>query len=213
MEIISTNIGRPTTVIWNGKNEQTGIFKSPVEEPLFLGKTDVAKDSVIDRKHHAGINKACFLFSVDHYDYWKKLYPDLEWKWGMFGENLSVSGLDESIVRIGDIYKIGSALVQISQPREPCYKLGIRFNDQGILKKYIDYGYPGTYVRILEEGEVRKGEQFILIEQSTNELTVKDFFQLLFMRKKDPKILELALTNLALPEYKRERLKKYQAKP
>ncbi|MUH38050.1 MOSC domain-containing protein [Zobellia amurskyensis] len=212
MKIISTNIGSPTNITWNGKEEQTGIYKYPVDLPLFLGKTDVAKDTVIDRKHHAGVNKACFLFSTEHYEYWKSLYPSLAWDWGMFGENLSVSEFDESIVRIGDIYKIGSALVQVSQPREPCYKLGIRFNNQSILKQYIDYGFPGTYVRILEEGEVTKGDELILMEQSKNELTVKDFYQLLFMRKKDLQILQLALTNTSLPEYKRERLKKYLPK-
>ncbi|WP_400073987.1 MOSC domain-containing protein [Zobellia russellii] len=212
MKIISTNIGSPTTITWNGKEELTGIFKYPVEAPLFLGKTDVANDTVIDRKHHAGLNKACFLFSTEHYEYWKSLYPSLDWNWGMFGENLSVSNFDESVIRIGDIYKIGSALVQVSQPREPCYKLGIRFQNQSILKQYIDYGFPGTYVRILEEGEVKVGDELLLVEQSQNALTVKDFYQLLFTRQKDPQILQLALTNTSLPEYKRERLKKFLPK-
>ena len=130
----------------------------------------------------------------------------------MFGENLSVSNFDESVIRIGDIYKIGSALVQVSQPREPCYKLGIRFQNQSILKQYIDYGFPGTYVRILEEGEVKVGDELLLVEQSQNALTVKDFYQLLFTRQKDPQILQLALTNTSLPEYKRERLKKFLPK-
>ncbi|MBT9189725.1 MOSC domain-containing protein [Zobellia russellii] len=212
MKIISTNIGSPTTITWNGKEELTGIFKYPVEAPLFLGKTDVANDTVIDRKHHAGVNKACFLFSTEHYEYWKSLYPSLDWNWGMFGENLSVSNFDESVIRIGDIYKIGSALVQVVQPREPCYKLGIRFQNQSILKQYIDYGFPGTYVRILEEGEVKVGDELLLVEQSQNTLTVKDFYQLLFTRQKDPQILQLALTNTSLPEYKRERLKKFLPK-
>jgi len=212
MKVISTNIGSPTTITWNGKEEQTGIFKYPVAEPLFLGKIDVAKDSVIDRVHHAGVNKACYLFSKNHYAYWKNLYPNLDWDWGMFGENLTVSNWDESKIRIGDIYKLGTALVQVSQPREPCYKLGVRFKDQGILKKYIDYGFPGTYVRILEEGKVKKGDELVLVEQSKNELTVKEFYNLLYMRTKDPEILQLALSNKALPEYKRERLKKYSSK-
>ncbi|MBU2973623.1 MOSC domain-containing protein [Zobellia sp. B3R18] len=212
MKIISTNIGSPTTITWNGKEELTGIFKYPVEAPLFLGKTDVANDTVIDRKYHAGVNKACFLFSTEHYEYWKSLYPSLDWNWGMFGENLSVSNFDESVIRIGDIYKIGSALVQVSQPREPCYKLGIRFQNQSILKQYIDYGFPGTYVRILEEGKVKVGDELLLVEQSQNALTVKDFYQLLFTRQKDPQILQLALTNTSLPEYKRERLKKFLPK-
>lgn len=209
MKVISTNIGKPTTFEWNGREEQTGIFKYPVDEPLFLTKADVQKDTVIDRKHHAGVNKACYLFAADQYSFWKHKYPKLEWNWGMFGENLTVLGMDESLIRIGDIYKIGTALVQVSQPREPCYKLGVRFNDQNILRQYVDHAFPGTYVRILEEGEVRKEDEIILIEQSENTLTVKQSFELILARKKDPILLRLAIENLALPEYKRERLKKF----
>ena len=209
MKVISTNIGEPTTFEWNGKKEQTGIFKYPVDQPLSLGKTDVGKDTVIDRKHHAGVNKACYLFAADQYSYWKHLYPKLEWDWGMFGENLTVLGMDESLIRIGDIYKIGTALVQVSQPREPCYKLGIRFEDQGILKQYVDHAYPGTYVRILEEGEVQKEDELTLVEQSENALTVKQSFEVILSRKKDPDLLQLAISNPSLPKYKRERLKKF----
>jgi len=100
-------------------------------------------------------------------------------------------------------------LVQISQPREPCFKLGIRFGTQQILKEFIEYGFPGTYVKILEEGQVSSGDKLILIEPSANSLTVQQFFKLLYAKEKDEKILRLAIENLALPEYKRERLKKY----
>lgn len=209
MRIVSTNIGRSTSFLWNGKEEKTGIFKYPVSKPLFLGNTDVEKDMVIDRKHHAGINKACFLFSADEYPYWKKEYPDLDWDWGMFGENLSVEGLDESILRIGDIFKIGSATVQVSQPREPCYKLGVRFKDQKIIKKYIEHGHPGTYVRVLQEGKVKIGDNLQVLEQSKNALTVNQFFNLMFAKKKPTEILRLFMANDLVPEYKKERMKQY----
>tara|TARA_R110002074_G_scaffold100114_2_gene216400 strand:- start:1751 stop:2398 length:648 start_codon:yes stop_codon:yes gene_type:complete len=209
MKIISTNIGKATTFLWNGREEQTGIFKYPTDEPLFLSKMDVLKDTVIDREHHAGINKACYLFPSDHYPYWKGMYPELNWDWGMFGENLTVEGLDESIMRIGDIYKIGNAVVQVSQPREPCYKLGVRFGNAKILKEFIDYGSSGTYVRILEEGEVKNGDELILQEKSENTLTVKECFQIILAKQKDPVLLQKAINNPSLPEYKRDRLKKY----
>jgi len=208
MKIVSTNIGTSTTFLWNGKEEQTGIFKHPVPEPLFLTLNDVSNDTVIDRVHHAGSNKACYLFAADNYPYWKKLYPQLEWNWGMFGENLTVEGLNESIIRIGDIYKIGTALVQISQPREPCYKLGVRFKDQSILKKFIEHGHPGTYIRILEEGEVKKGDEVQLVEQSKNTLTVKQFYEM-FAKNKSKKILSLFMNNTSVPQYKKERYKKF----
>ena len=209
MKIISTNIGNPTTFLWNGKHEKTGIYKYPTSESLFLGKTDVDKDTVIDRKHHAGEPKACYLFSSDYYGYWKNLYPQLNWDWGMFGENLTVEGMDESKIRIGDVYKIGAALVQVSQPREPCYKLGIRFGNQEILKQFIDYGHPGTYVRILVEGHVKKGDVLELMEKSKNKLTIKKYYGLLYSKEKDIDIVKLAYNNQALPDYKRKRLKKY----
>jgi len=209
MKVISTNIGNPTTIHRNGKEEETGIFKYPTNKPLFLGKTDVLKDTVIDRKNHAGIDKACYLFSADQYPYWKKMYPELEWNWGMFGENLTVNGLNEADMRIGDIFKIGSALVQVSQPREPCFKLGVRFGTQEILRQFIDHGFPGTYVRILEEGEVQMNDELILVEKSQNPLSVKQFYELLFAKEKDLEIVKLAINNPSLPEYKRVRLKKY----
>ncbi|RAJ05599.1 MOSC domain-containing protein [Arenibacter echinorum] len=209
MKIISTNIGKATTFLWNGREEQTGIFKYPTDQPLFLSKMDVLKDTVIDRVHHAGINKACYLFASDHYPYWKGMYPELNWDWGMFGENLTVEGLDESTMRIGDIYKIGNVLVQVSQPREPCYKLGVRFGNPKILKEFIDYGYSGTYVRILEEGLVKNGDELILQEKSENTLTVKECFQIILAKEKDPILLQKAINNPSLPEYKRDRLKKY----
>ena len=209
MKVIAANIGNPTTIYRNGKEEQTGIFKYPTNEALFLGKTDVLKDTVIDRKNHAGIDKACYLFSADQYPYWKKMYPELEWDWGMFGENLTVKGLNEADMRIGDIFKIDNALVQVSQPREPCFKLGVRFGTQEILRQFIDHGFPGTYVRILEEGEVKTNDELILVEKSENPLTVKQFYELLFAKEKDLEIVKLAINNPSLPEYKRARLKKF----
>ena len=209
MKIISTNLGTTTTFLWNGKEEATGIFKYPCEQPIFLGNNDVQNDIVIDRVHHAGENKACYLFSSEEYTYWKPLYPNLAWNWGMFGENLTVEGLDESQIRVGDIYRIGDALVQVSQPREPCYKLGVRFGDKKIIKQFVKRALPGTYVRILEEGYVKTGDLFELIEQSENMLTVQQFYNLVLKKEKKPTLLQLALDNPSVPLYKKERLRKF----
>ena len=209
MKVISTNLGTPTNFMWNGQEEQTGIFKKPVSESLSLTINDVSNDTVIDRVHHAGINKACYLFASDNYPYWKKLYPELDWNWGMFGENLTLEGLDEYRMRIGDVYKLGTALVQVSQPREPCYKLGVRFGTQDILRQFIDHNRPGTYVRILEEGEVKIGDRMELQQQSENTLTIKQFYELMFMREKPKELLTLFLDNPSVPQYKKERYKKY----
>jgi MOSC domain-containing protein YiiM len=209
MKVISTNIGKPVTFEWNGKEEQTGIFKYPTETPLFLTKSDVRNDTVIDRVHHAGINKACYLFSAAYYPYWKNVYPNHEWDWGMFGENLTVEGLDESLMKVGNIYKIGEAMVQVSQPREPCYKLGVRFGTQDILKQFIDHNHPGTYVKVLEEGYVAKGDSIELVKESENALTVQQFYELMFLKEKPKELLQLFMNNEAVPQYKKDRFKKY----
>lgn len=210
MKVISTNIcNEPKTFVWNGKEEQTGIFKYPTTEKLFLTKSDVQKDTIINRVNHGGENKACYLFSADQYPFWKEKYPNHDWNWGMFGENLTVSGLDESQIRIGNIYKMGSALVQVSQPREPCYKLGIRFGTQQILKEFIDQNHPGTYVKIIEEGEVGIGDELQLIQQSENTLTVQEFYELMFLKEKPRDLLDRFMENPAVPQYKKDRLQKY----
>lgn len=209
MQILSTNIAKPTTIIFNGQEVVTGIYKTPTNQPIYLGKENVKDDEVTDRKYHGGEFKACYLFSENHYDYWKNLYPDLNWNYGMFGENLTVSGLDETKIHIGDVYKVGKALVQITQPREPCFKFGVKFGNQNVLKQFIEHGYPGTYVRILEEGFVKTGDVFTLIEPAKNSLTTHQFYNLLFSKHKNQEHIALAIENDALPLGKREKLRAF----
>ncbi|WP_223552040.1 MOSC domain-containing protein [Aestuariivivens sp. NBU2969] len=209
MIITSTNIAKPTTINWQGKQVTTGIYKTPTHDPIYLGKNDVAQDEVTDRRYHGGEFKACYLFSANQYPYWKSLYPNLNWNWGMFGENLTVEGLDETQIQVADIYKVGGALIQITQPREPCFKLGVKFGSQKVVKQYIAYGYSGTYVRVLEEGNVKTGDEFTLVKQANNSLSIYDLNHLLFAKTKDKTLLELAINNEALPLKKREKLKAF----
>jgi MOSC domain-containing protein YiiM len=209
MKIISTNKAKPTTIRWNGQDLTTGIFKNPTVQPIFLGKETVVSDEVSDRKVHGGEFKACYLFSAEQYPYWKNLYPNLNWNYGMFGENLTVSGLDETQVQIGSIYKVGTALVQITQPREPCYKFGVKFGDQNILKQFIEHGFPGTYVRVVEEGIVKTGDDLTLVETAENSLSVFEFFKLLFAKEKNQTHIERAVKNDALPLKKRIKLEAF----
>ena len=127
MKIISTNIGSPVIFSWKGREVATGLFKYPVPSPIMLEKEDVTNDHVIDRRYHGGTDKACYFYSADNYDYWKSLYPKMEMQFGMFGENLTVEGLSEENINIGDVFKIGNAVVQVTQPRQPCFKLNFRF--------------------------------------------------------------------------------------
>ena len=207
MQILSSNIAKPTTIIWRGQQVQTGIYKTPTTQPIYLGKEDVKGDTVSDRQVHGGEYKACYIFSAEQYPYWQNLYPDLDWDFGMLGENLTVSGLNEKHISIGDIYKVGKALVQVTQPREPCYKFGVKFGTQTVLKQFIEHGYPGTYLRVLKEGYVAKGDEFILVEIAQKSLTVHQFFSLLYSKTIDQALLKLAINNEALPQSKRDKLK------
>jgi len=208
MQVISTNLSKPTTVKWRGRDIKTGIYKKPVNESIFLGKEDVQNDTVIDRKHHGGEYKACYLFGAEYYPDWKIKFPHLQWDWGMFGENLTVEGLKEDELHIGSIYKLGTATVQITEPRQPCYKLGIKFGTQLVIKEFINYGHPGTYIKILEEGEVQKGDSLVLIKDNKGAITTKQYNELVNSRKKDLGLVELAIANDGIRKEKREKLEK-----
>lgn len=187
MKIISTNIGKPKTIKWKGKEVKTGIFKYSVNEPIYLDTDDVVNDHVTDRRYHGGVDKACYLYAANHYSYWQKFYPDLEMPWGMFGENLTVKGLNEAEVNIGDIFKIGDTVVQATQPRQPCFKLEFRFNDQEIVRKFVDSGFSGVYVRVLENGFVKSGDSIELLERK-NAVSIKKVYDFIYANEFDPEI-------------------------
>ena len=193
MIITSVNIGATKQVPWNGKTIETGIFKSAVQR-IELEMTDVKGDHVIDRRYHGGIDKACYIYSEDHYSYWKSLYPDLNFTPGMFGENLTVKGLDESKVRIGDIYRVGGATVQVTQPRQPCFKLGLVFNTQNVLKEFINSDFPGVYLKVLEGAIVEKNDSMDLIERQHNSMSVKEVYRLLYDKHPNQDDIQFALS-------------------
>ncbi len=212
MKVISTNLGSPTKFSWNGKEEQTGIFKYPVEEPIFLGTTKVEKDTITDRKHHGGSFKACYLYSSNFYPYWQERYPLLDWDWGMFGENITIDKMEESELLIGSVYSLGNALVQITIPREPCYKLGVRFQDQEIIKAFVDHGHPGTYIKVLKEGAVQNGDIFSLQEKANHNVSIADFYSMLYAKEKDQDLLNTVLGLDAIPERTRDKISRYKKK-
>lgn len=207
MKIVSLNLGVKRTVSWRGKPVQTGIYKSPVKGPIMLGKEDVEEDQVIDRRYHGGTDKACYIYSADHYAYWKELFPALKWEYGMFGENLTVQGLQESDLLIGDVLRIGGATVQVSQPRQPCFKLGIRFGTQTVLKKFIAAGFPGIYVRVLDPAEVKLNDSVELIERPHDSLKISEIWDLLYSSEPDEDLLNTALDYRLLSEGCKESLR------
>jgi MOSC domain-containing protein YiiM len=203
MKIISVNIGKQQTFQWKGKTVSTGIFKTSKNTNLQLSKTKVSGDEISDTKHHGGYYKACYIFSKEQYIFWRKLYPALKLDWGMFGENLTVENFDETQVLVGSTYRVGEALVKVSLHREPCYKLGYKFGDQNIISQFIKNGYSGAYLSVLEEGKVKSGDSFKLIDTPADSLTISQLFQLNYAIKKDPELLKVAVSIDAIPKKKR----------
>jgi len=183
MKIRSTNLGTKKTIDWKGSKRTTGIFKLPIDEPIFLGFRGVQGDHINNLKVHGGLDKACYGYGANYYSYWKGLYPDLEWTYGMFGENLSIDDIDEATIKIGDIYKIGDAIVQVSQPRQPCIKFAAKFGSNELITQFIDFEHPGIYFRVIQEGNVQTGDTFKLDLRNEKALSIQQIFQLLYSKK------------------------------
>ncbi|MDH5412697.1 MAG: MOSC domain-containing protein [Flavobacteriaceae bacterium] len=177
MKIISVNIGERRKVQWRNKVVETGIFKYPSDSPIFLDKEDVLNDAVVDRKHHGGIEKAVYGYSENYYEFWKQLYPHLDWNYGMFGENLTIADLDETNTFVGNVYNVGEAKIEVTKPREPCYKLGIRFNDPKIIKQFWNSTKSGIYFKVLQPGFINKDDKMILIKEASDNPTIAQIYQ------------------------------------
>jgi MOSC domain-containing protein YiiM len=176
MRIISANIGGKRELEWKGKVITTAIIKSPVDKPIFLEFENVKGDTICDRNHHGGIDQAVYGYSLKHYVYWKELYPNLDWEYGMFGENLTIDDLDESELHVGDTFKVGEAIVEVTKPRQPCMKLGVRFNDMKIVKQFWKLDIPGVYFKIIQKGFVKAGDVFEQTKSYKENLTIAEVY-------------------------------------
>ena len=177
MKIISTNIGEKREIDWKGKIVTTGIFKYPVEEPIFLDNEHVKGDSICDRKHHGGIDQAVYAYSYKHYNHFIRIFYKSDWKLGMFGENLTMNYLDETKIHVGDTFQVGECILEATKPREPCMKLGVRFNDMKVVKEFWNTSYSGVYFKILQTGKVKAGDEFIPIKTCPENKTIAQVYQ------------------------------------
>ena len=210
MKIISLNVGLPRLVLRNGEPVSTGIFKEPVAGRVMMRTVNLDGDGQADLSVHGGRDKAVYVYPSEHYDFWKRELPEMELSWGMFGENLTTTGLLETEINIGDKLRIGSAEVMVTQPRMPCYKLGIRFGRNDIIKRFLASERSGFYLAVLKEGEVGSGDDFELIGKDGNNVRVVDITRLYASEKRSTDLLRGAIAVDALPdnwrEYFRERL-------
>ena len=200
MKLISINVGLPRVVILNGKPVSTGIFKEPVVGRVMLRTLNLDGDRQADLSVHGGPSKAVYVYPSEHYDYWKRELPGMKLPWGMFGENFTSAGLFESELNIGDRLSVGSAVVMVTEPRMPCYKLGIKFGRSDIVKKFLASERTGFYFAVLQEGEVGAGDSIELMEKTNPSVRVSDITRLYTRDKHNLGLLRRAVEVEALPE-------------
>jgi MOSC domain-containing protein YiiM len=210
MNLLSINVGLPREVEWRGKAVYTSIFKAPVPGRVRVTKLNLEGDRQSDLSVHGGPEKAVYVYPSEHYAFWREELPGMEISWGAFGENFTTEGLLESTVCIGDRFRVGSAEFVVTQPRMPCFKLGIRFGRADMVKRFLRSGRTGFYLAVLLEGEVAAGESFELIGQSEQAVTVAEVVSLYAADAANEDLLRRASELPALPkgwrEYFRKRL-------
>src|SRR6185436_15859410 len=177
MKLISVNTGRPRSVDADGRTVRTSIWKTPRDGRVVVRTLNLDGDKQSDLRVHGGPKKAVYIYPSEHYEYWRHELPDFELPWGAFGENLTTQGLLEDDVRVGDRIAIGSAEFQVTQSRQPCFKLGIRFGREDMLKRFIDSGRSGFYVSVVREGDVGAGDAVAIAGRAADGMTVTEEFR------------------------------------
>ncbi|MFO0950522.1 MAG: MOSC domain-containing protein [Isosphaeraceae bacterium] len=209
MKVVSLSVGRPREVEWEGETVLTSIFKEPVGRRLRVSTLNFEGDEQSDLTVHGGVDKAVYVYPSEHYEEWRRELPEIEFRWAAFGENLTTEGLFED-VRIGDRFRIGTAEFVVTQPRLPCFKLGIRFGRMDMLKRMLRNGRTGFYLAVTAEGEVGAGDVIEPVERLAEGLTVADVVRLYTVDAKNQELLRRATQTPRLPDgwkdYFRKRL-------
>ena len=196
--LLSVNVGLPHDVAWNGKTVRTAIWKFPVNGRRMVHKLNIDGDGQGDLEGHGGEQRAVFVYQMDAYHYWEKFLGRNDFSFGQFGENFTVEGLLDEEVFIGDRYRIGDALFEVSQPRVTCFRLGIRMNEPRMAALVVQHHRPGFYFRVLQEGEVAAGDEIVKVADGPERVTVAEVDGLLYLPGHSREQLERALRIPAL---------------
>ncbi len=207
MNVVSLCVGLPREVEWHGHTVLTSIFKTPVNRRLRVTALNFEGDEQSDLAVHGGVNKAVYVYPSEHYEYWRRELPETDLPWGAFGENLTTEGLLED-VRIGDRFRVGSAEFVVTQPRMPCYKLGIRFGRPDIIKRFLQSGRTGFYFSVSQKGEVGAGDAIEPVGQTDEGLSVAEVVRLYTVDAENQELLRRATRSSALPESWRDYFRK-----
>jgi len=197
MKLIAVCVGLPRQVDWKGKLVTTGIFKQSVSGRVPMRSLNLDGDRQADLTVHGGVEKAIYAYPREHYDYWRQELPNEALPWGAFGENLTVEGLLETTVNIGDRFRIGSAEVMVTQPRFPCFKLNLKFGREDMVKRFLNSRLSGIYFSVVQEGEVGAGDAIEQVSRDENNITVADVVKI-YVREADDDLTRRALQVPAL---------------
>jgi MOSC domain-containing protein YiiM len=215
MKVIALSVGKPQDVPWHGRQIQTSIFKTAVSHRVHVGRLNLDGDEQSDLSVHGGPDKAVYAYPAEHYAWWRGQLPGKELAWGIFGENLTTEGLLEAEVCIGDRFRVGTAQIVVTQPRIPCFKLGIRFGRADMVKRFLQSGRSGFYFGVEAEGEAGPGDGIEQLSRHERRLTVADVVSLYSTHAPNQPLLERASDHPALPaswrDYFRKRLREPDA--
>jgi ferredoxin-NADP reductase/MOSC domain-containing protein YiiM len=200
MKVLSVNVGLPREVQWKGKVVSTGIFKEPVSGRIKLRTLNFDGDRQADLSAHGGPNKAAYAYPVEHYAYWQRELPDMKLPWGIFGENLTTEGLPDDTLKLGARLRVGSAEVAVTQPRLPCYKLGLRFGRDDMVKRLLASRRQGVYFKVITEGEVAAGDPIVVLDLAEDSVPLSEVTRLYARDKDDLEGLRRIIGNAALPD-------------
>src|SRR5262249_36260245 len=196
--LLSVNVGLPRDITWQGRTVHTAIWKAPVEDPRMVRRLNIDGDGQGDLAGHGGEHRAVFVYQIDSYRYWQNKLGRDDFTYGQFGENFTVDGLSDKEVCIGDRYRIGQALFEVTQPRVTCYRVGIRMREPRMAALLVAHGRPGFYFRVVEEGEVAAGDEIAQVAAGPERMTVFEINGVLFMAGHPRSQLERALRIPAL---------------
>jgi MOSC domain-containing protein YiiM len=180
VELLSINVSLVREIEYNGKLISTGIFKQPISDAVFIGNTNIDGDEQVDLVNHGGEHKAVYAFSAHHYDYWRRALNQPSLSYGQFGENLTIENLDESQICIGDHLQVGEVILEVSQPRVPCFKLGLALNDKEMPQRFIKHGYTGVYFKVIKAGNIKTGDVVSTVYTHPAQLSVHKLFTAYF---------------------------------
>lgn len=206
--VISVNVALPREVEWQGRHVLTSIFKEPIGGRVRVGQTNLEGDEQSDRSVHGGVHKAVYAYPSEHYAFWQAELEKKDLPWGAFGENLTVEGLLETDVRIGDCFLIGTAELTVTQPRMPCFKLGIRYGRPDIVKRFEQAGRSGFYLAVVREGQLGARDEVAISRRNPDALTVAALARLRTAKRPARELLERAASHDGLSPSWREHFHK-----